>query len=103
MLRHSIPVGDLSGHHNSHEFLRRLIRGMMLGAIGESLLGRYAQVKAAVLEEIHKATVPASSGLPLVPWIFLHDPLERFFSNYQRTFDAWAEGGVRGIVVGRLI
>ena len=39
-------------------------------------------------------------------WIFVHIPLqnwdERWISNYQRIFDAWEDGGVRGIVVGRL-
>ncbi len=36
------------------------------------------------------------------PWIFVHNPLEHWLTDYQRTFDAWEEGGVRGIVVGRL-
>jgi hypothetical protein len=38
----------------------------------------------------------------LTPWIFVQDPLERWFADYQRTFDAWEDGGVRGIVVGYL-
>jgi hypothetical protein len=32
----------------------------------------------------------------------LNPPLEHWLANYQNTFDAWADGGVRGIVVGRL-
>ncbi len=35
-------------------------------------------------------------------WIFLHNPLERYLDDYERIFDAWEEGGVRGIVVGYL-
>ena len=35
-------------------------------------------------------------------WIFIHNPLERWMADYERIFDAWEEGGVRGIVVGRL-
>lgn len=35
-------------------------------------------------------------------WIFVHNPLERYLDDYQRIFDAWEEGGVRGIVVGYL-
>ena len=37
---------------------------------------------------------------PLVPWVFIHSPLEQWMYDYQRTFDAWEAGGVRGIVVG---
>ncbi len=35
-------------------------------------------------------------------WIFVANPLERYLDDYQRIFDAWDEGGVRGIVVGSL-
>ena len=35
-------------------------------------------------------------------WIFVFNPLERYMSNYKKIFDAWEEGGVRGIVVGRM-
>ena len=38
----------------------------------------------------------------MTPWIFVHNPLERWLGDYRRTFDAWEDGGVRGIVVGRL-
>ncbi|MBI3974265.1 MAG: hypothetical protein HY332_23550 [Chloroflexi bacterium] len=40
--------------------------------------------------------------MPLTPWIFVQDPLERWLADYRRTFDAWHDGGVRGIVVGYL-
>jgi hypothetical protein len=40
--------------------------------------------------------------MALIPWIFVQDPLERWLNDFARTFDAWHEGGVRGIVVGYL-
>ncbi len=39
----------------------------------------------------------------MVPWIFCHSPLERWLPDYRRIFDAWAEGGVRGIIVGYMV
>ncbi len=38
----------------------------------------------------------------MVPWIFVHNPLERWLDDYPRIFDAWEAGGVGGIVVGRM-
>ena len=38
----------------------------------------------------------------MVPWIFIHNPFERCMADHQRIFDAWEDGGVGGIVVGRL-
>jgi hypothetical protein len=38
----------------------------------------------------------------LVAWMYMIYPLEQWLADYQRTFDAWAEGGVRGIVIGPL-
>ena len=35
-------------------------------------------------------------------WIFVFNPLERYLANYREIFDAWQEGGVTGIVVGRM-
>ncbi|MDA0334866.1 MAG: hypothetical protein O2782_06860 [bacterium] len=39
-------------------------------------------------------------------WIFLHIPIEywqqRWIDNYKAIFDAWEDGGVRGLAVGRL-
>jgi hypothetical protein len=40
--------------------------------------------------------------MPLIPWIFVQDPLERWLDDFRTTFDAWHDGGVRGIVVGYL-
>lgn len=38
----------------------------------------------------------------MVPWIFVHNPLEYWLEDYPRIFDAWEDGGVGGIIVGRL-
>ena len=38
----------------------------------------------------------------MVPWIFTHSPLEHWMGDYKRIFDAWEDGGVRGIVFGYL-
>ena len=39
-------------------------------------------------------------------WIFLHFPIERWverwIDNYEQIFDAWQDGGVRGLAVGRM-
>ena len=35
-------------------------------------------------------------------WIFVFNPLERYMANYKHVFDAWEDGGVTGIVVGRM-
>lgn len=35
-------------------------------------------------------------------WVFAFNPLERYMDNYTEIFDAWQEGGVRGLVVGRM-
>jgi hypothetical protein len=36
-------------------------------------------------------------------WMRIGQPLEPVMADYQRIFDAWEEGGVRGLVVGRLL
>jgi len=38
----------------------------------------------------------------MTPWIFVHNPLERWLAEYEHIFDAWHRGGVRGIAVGRM-
>ena len=37
-------------------------------------------------------------------WVFTHSdqPLEHWLEGYQQRFDAWEEGGVEGIIVGRM-
>lgn len=40
---------------------------------------------------------------PLVPWMYMIYPLEQWLDDYERTLDAWAEGGVRGLVIGPLV
>lgn len=38
----------------------------------------------------------------MIPWIFVHSPLERWLDQYEQIFDAWQDGGVRGIVISRM-
>src|SRR5258708_7353354 len=56
--------------------------------------------KAAPLPAVAQPPAPAK---PLVPWMYMIYPLEQWLPDFQRTFDAWAEGGVRGLVVGPLV
>ena len=37
-------------------------------------------------------------------WVFLcnDSPLEHWMEGYKQRFDAWEDGGVRGLAVGRL-
>lgn len=76
--------------------------GTMLSAIGGSVAGSSSQTQAeqSSLSYQEAAQEVGAPARPLVPWIFLQDPLEHWMSNYQRTFDAWADGGVRGIAFG---
>lgn len=39
----------------------------------------------------------------LQPWIRIGQPLEAVVDDYERIFDAWQEGGIRGLVFGRLL
>jgi hypothetical protein len=67
---------------------------MLLGALG-SRSTTLAQAQAP-------ATTPAPAK-PLVAWMYIIYPIEQWLTDYQRTLDAWAEGGVRGIVIGPLV
>src|SRR6266542_1097594 len=46
---------------------------------------------------------PVETNKSLVPWMYMIYPLEQWLPDYQRTLDAWAEGGVRGLVIGPLV
>ena len=35
-------------------------------------------------------------------WTFVHNPLEFWLDDYKRIFDAWHDGGMRGIIIGRM-
>ena len=54
----------------------------------------------AVAQAPQAATAPTK---PLVPWMYMIYPLEQWLSDYPRTLDAWADGGVRGLVIGPLV
>ena len=54
----------------------------------------------AVAQAPQAAKVPTK---PLVPWMYMIYPLEQWLSDYERTLDAWADGGVRGLVIGPLV
>ena len=41
--------------------------------------------------------------MALTPWIRIGQPLEAVMEDYQRVFDAWEAGGIRGLVFGRLL
>ena len=40
--------------------------------------------------------------MALIPWIRIGQPLEAVMDDYERIFDAWEAGGIRGLVFGRL-
>ena len=39
----------------------------------------------------------------LTPWMRIGQPLENVVDDYERIFDAWEAGGIRGLVFGRLL
>lgn len=41
--------------------------------------------------------------MPLSAWMRIGQPLEAVMGDYRRILDAWEAGGVRGLVVGRLL
>ena len=41
--------------------------------------------------------------MTLTPWIRIGQPLEAVMSDYERIFDVWEQGGIRGLVFGRLV
>lgn len=84
---------------------RDMLAGLMAGTVG-GLLGQ-AGSRATAREPGRPLQREAPPGKEtqserLVPWMFIHSPLEQWMADYKRTFDAWAEGGVRGLVVGPL-
>ena len=83
---------------------RGFIGGLMAATMGGSLLGASRQT-AGRKPDGHRRGADGLAGAPtgsLSAWIFVHSPLEFWMSDYQRTFDAWEAGGVRGIAVGYL-
>lgn len=66
------------------------------------MLAEQPSVQAADAPAGPAARAPAPDTR-LVPWMFIHHPLEPWLADYPRMLDAWAEGGVRGLVIGRLV
>lgn len=83
---------------------RKLISGMVLGPIAGSINRALAssQPRESNSSQEWLLNRDKRAATSLVPWIYIHAPLERWMSNYKRTFNAWEKGGVRGIVVGPL-
>ena len=52
-----------------------------------------------VAQKVLGAGVPQGK---LTAWMRVNNPLERYMADYKRTFDAWQDGGVRGIAIGRM-
>lgn len=46
------------------------------------------------------ALLPAKEEPRLTPWMYMIYPIEQWLDDYERTLNAWADGGVRGIVIG---
>lgn len=62
-----------------------------------------AQPKSSRVRVVAQAQPgPVAPAKPLVPWMYMIYPLEQWFADYERTLDAWADGGVRGLVLGPL-
>ena len=85
---------------------RSFLQGTGLTALGLPHLfaGGQSLQAAAPRSEQESPLVPAvAQAKPLVPWMYMIYPLEQWLSDYPRTFDAWADGGVRGLVIGPLV
>ena len=44
-----------------------------------------------------------NEGDNLELWMRIGQPIEGILGHHQQTFDAWADGGVRGLVIGRMV
>ena len=92
---------------------RSFLQGTGLTALGlPHLFAGGQSLQAAPRSEQESPLVPAVAQAsqaamvptrPLVPWMYMIYPLEQWLSDYPRTFDAWADGGVRGLVIGPLV
>src|SRR5688572_4996230 len=71
---------------------------IVLGAVGTALAPTTQTAGSGQAGDL-RFTKPAN---PLVPWMYMIFPIEQRLTDYQRTFDAWGDGGVRGIVIGPL-
>ncbi|MCC6859966.1 MAG: hypothetical protein IT158_15470 [Bryobacterales bacterium] len=63
-----------------------------------------AVTRRHVLTTAIAAPLLARAAAPprMAAWMRINNPLERYMADFKRTFDAWEEGGVRGIAIGRM-
>jgi hypothetical protein len=83
---------------------RGFIGGLVAATMGGSLLEARGQAagERPFRPGQHNDGSPQAPTGSLAAWIFVRSPLEFWMADYRRTFDAWEEGGVRGIAVGYL-
>ncbi len=76
---------------------------IVLGAAGMALApgARIAMPQSAGSGRAEALTFRKPAN-PLVPWMYMIFPIEQWLADFERTFDAWADGGVRGLVIGPL-
>jgi len=77
--------------------------GVLRTLTAANTLGRRTLLKHLTLTA---SSAPVLLGQPaaprLVAWMYMIYPLEQWLADFNRTLDAWEEGGVRGVVVGPL-
>ena len=64
--------------------------------------GNRRQFLSAALSLPAVAAARAVETPRMSAWMRVNNPLERYMNDYKRTFDAWEEGGVRAIALGRM-
>ena len=86
-------------HPDRRGFTKKIILGTAGMALAPGVRIAMPQTAASGHAEPLTFRKPAN---PLVPWMYMIFPIEQWLADYERTFDAWADGGVRGVVIGPL-
>jgi hypothetical protein len=81
---------------------RDFVSGIVLGTLGRSLAGMISPTPTEARVGNQEAATGEAPAGKLTAWMYIHNPIEHWMADYQRTFDGWEAGGVRGIVVGPL-